>query len=138
MPAKTKREMTYGLVAGIFVACFTTYAALFAPPRDKSQFPALLCVMLLSYGATVFFAWMVRACHTYLEVTDTHITQHAPNKPPLVFAWSDVAEVKNNTSLQRLELRSRSKNAVFVIEHQVEEFDTLRQIVASKTGVSLT
>ena len=130
--------MTYGLIAGILVACFTSYAALFAPPRDKSQFPALLCVMLLGYGTIIFFAWMIRACNTYLEVTDVHIIQHAPNKPPLVFAWSDVAEVKNNKSMQRLELRSRSKKPVFMIEHQVEDFDALRQIVASRTGISLT
>ena len=138
MPSKIKREMTYGLIAGILVASLTTYAVLFAPLRDESQFPALLCVMLLGYGATVFFAWMIRACDTYLEVTDTHIVQHASNKPPLAFAWSDIAEVKNNTSMQRLELRSRSKKAVFMIEHQIEDFDALRQIVASKTGISLT
>ena len=133
MPSKIKKDMKHLLVAGIILAAFTTYAILFAPPRDKSQFPALICVTLLSYGATLFFAWMVRACNVHLEVTDSHIKQHTPNKPPLVLAWSEITEVKNNAAMQRLELRSKHRNLAITVEHQVENYEVLRGTIATKT-----
>lgn len=125
--------MTYGLLAGVVLASLTTYAALFAPPADRNQFPALLCVMLLGYGTTAFFAWMIRACNAYLEVTDDHITQHRANQRSLVLSWSDITEVKNNLAMERLELRSSFKNVVIVVEHQTENFADLRQTISAKT-----
>ncbi|HEX8550610.1 MAG TPA: hypothetical protein VF681_03540 [Abditibacteriaceae bacterium] len=133
MSVKTKTDMGYGLIAGIILAAITTYAALFAPPREKNQFPALLCVMLLGYGTIVFFCWMIRMCNAHIEITETHVTQYTPNKPPVVLAWSEITEIKNNTSMQRLELRSSERNMAVMVEHQVENFDALRQIITDKT-----
>jgi FtsH-binding integral membrane protein len=125
--------MAYGLIVGLLLAALTTYAALFAPPVDKFQYPALLCVMLFGYGTMAFFAYMIRQCNSYLEVTDDHIMEHRPNKPSLVLAWDDITEIKNNLTMERLVLRSSKSNVAIAVEYQIEGFDELRQIIRAKT-----
>ena len=133
-----KTMIVRGLVAGIFLALFTTYSALFAPPRDKSQLVPMYGVLITAYCGVVFCIRLLTSCNTSLEVTDKQIIQHAPGKPPFALDWDDVTHIKNNVSMQRLELHHSSKGRIIVVEHQTQDFDELREFIARKTGHMVT
>lgn len=130
-----KSVMIQALTASLLAALVVSAFALLAPPRDKSQLVPMYALMISFYASSFFFWINLPACDAYIEVTEKSIAQHHPRKPTIELAWSEISQVKNNPVMQRLEIYSRNGKTKIYVEHQVENFAQLKQLIESKLGV---
>lgn len=125
--------MIQALVASLLLAIVISVLALLAPARENSQRVAMFG--LLFWGASLFFWRTLPACDAHIEITEAAISQHHPSKQAVTLLWKEISQVKNNPIMQRLELYSRDKQTKINVEHQIEDFAQIKQLIESKTGV---
>ena len=127
-----KSSMILALASCLLMAVVISVLAVLAAPRAPDQLVAMWLLLCVAWGGSIFFWRTLPACDAYLEVSETAISQHQPRKATVTLLWSEISQIKNNPLMQRLELCSRDGRAKINVEHQIEDFARLKQLIESK------
>jgi hypothetical protein len=134
---KETQKFRLGMWVSIALVLLFACIALFAPPQNRTQMPALLGLILFCGMSALFWRWMIGNSNTYLEVTDDEIIHSKPNETPISLAWEEISEVTNNLLDQSLELRAHSKGAVIKVSCQTRDYNDLCRTIAERTGINV-
>jgi len=125
------------VMLGCTIICLGFIASVVVMQLVKPERGSLI-VLLLSFvlcgAGSVYSLKVVRYSGDRIAVNSDGIWYLVKNSPSTFIAWSDVAAVKANDTMQRLIVTDASARRIIRAEYQLENFAALREFISGHTN----